>query len=142
AELSDRYLTDRFLPDKAIDLVDQSGARVRLRTKTPAANIRELERRLEQLRRDKDQAVAPEQYERASTLRDELAEVRRQIEEAGAGSGTPAVPEVSPDDIAEVVSRITGIPVSQLTEEERDRLMRLEEHLHQRIVGQQDAVQA
>ena len=142
AELSDRYLTDRFLPDKAIDLVDQSGARVRLRTKTPAANIRELERRLEQLRRDKDQAVAHEQYERASTLRDELAEVRRQIEEAGAGGGTPAVPEVSPDDIAEVVSRITGIPVSQLTEEERDRLMRLEEHLHQRIVGQQDAVQA
>jgi ATP-dependent Clp protease ATP-binding subunit ClpC len=143
AELSDRYLTDRFLPDKAIDLIDQAGARVRLRTKTPAADVRELERRLEQVRRDKDQAVADEQYERASALRDELGEVRRQIEEAGGGVGaTATVPEVTPDDIAEVVSRITGIPVSQLTEEERDRLIRLEEHLHQRIVGQQDAVQA
>ncbi|MBX6358086.1 MAG: ATP-dependent Clp protease ATP-binding subunit, partial [Micromonosporaceae bacterium] len=143
ADLSDRYLTDRFLPDKAIDLIDQAGARVRLRTKTPAASVRELERRMEQLRRDKDQAVADEQYERASALRDELAEVRRQIEEAGGGVGaTAAVPQVSPDEIAEVVSRITGIPVSQLTEEERDRLMRLEEHLHRRVVGQQDAVQA
>jgi ATP-dependent Clp protease ATP-binding subunit ClpC len=144
AELADRYLTDRFLPDKAIDLLDQAGARVRLRTKTPAANVRELERRLEQLRRDKDQAVADEQYERASELRDELGEVRGQIEAARGGgqTGTPAVPEVDPDDIAEVVSRATGIPVKQLTEEERDRLMRLEAHLHQRIVGQQDAVRA
>ncbi len=144
AELSDRYLTDRFLPDKAIDLMDQAGARVRLRTKTPAANVRELELRLDQVRRDKDQAVADEQYERASTLRDEMAQIRQQIEADGDGwaGGPTTVPEVRPEDIAEVVSRATGIPVNQLTEEERDRLMRLEEHLHQRIVGQQDAVRA
>jgi ATP-dependent Clp protease ATP-binding subunit ClpC len=143
AELSDRYISDRFLPDKAIDLLDQAGARVRLRTKTPASDVRELERRLEQVRRDKDQAVADEQYERASALRDELAEVRRQIESAREGGpGAHTVPEVGPEDIAEVVSRGTGIPVSQLTEEERDRLMRLEAHLHQRIVGQEEAVQA
>jgi ATP-dependent Clp protease ATP-binding subunit ClpC len=144
AELADRYVTDRFLPDKAIDLLDQAGARVRLRTKTPGSNVRELERRLDEVRRDKDQAVADEQYERASTLRDELSEVRQQIDAARGGGVDEShiVPQVGPEDIAQVVSRATGIPVSQLTEEERDRLMRLEAHLHQRIVGQTDAVQA
>ena len=137
-ELSDRYLADRFLPDKAIDLIDQAGARVRLRTKTPTANLRELEQRLADLRRDKDQAVADEQYERASTLRDQMAEVRRQLDAATGGGD--AVPEVGPADIAEVVSRATGIPVSQLTEEEKDRLLRLEQNLHERVVGQEEAV--
>ena len=140
AELSDRYIADRFLPDKAIDLVDQAGARVRLRMKTPGPDRRALEQRLEQLRRDKDQAVADEQYERASELRDQMAEVQRQLSD---GDGAEvAVPNVTPDDIAEVVSRSTGIPLSQLTEEERDRLLRLESHLHQRVVGQDDAVRA
>jgi ATP-dependent Clp protease ATP-binding subunit ClpC len=137
-ELSDRYIADRFLPDKAIDLIDQAGARVRLRTKTPTANLRELERSLEELRRDKDQAVADEQYERASALRDQMKDLRRQIEEAGGGAD--AVPEVGPQDLAEVVSRATGIPVSQLTEEEKDRLLRLEQNLHERVVGQDEAV--
>jgi ATP-dependent Clp protease ATP-binding subunit ClpC len=137
-ELSDRYIADRFLPDKAIDLIDQAGARVRLRTKTPTANLRELEQNMEDLRRDKDQAVADEQYERASALRDQMAELRRQVEEAGGGGD--GVPEVGPQDIAEVVSRATGIPVSQLTEEEKDRLLRLEQNLHQRVVGQEEAV--
>jgi ATP-dependent Clp protease ATP-binding subunit ClpC len=139
-ELADRYITDRFLPDKAIDLIDQAGARVRLRTKMPAAGRRSLQERLEQVLRDKEQAVADEQYERASALRDEIAEVRRQLEAASdTGNG---VPEVVTEDIAEVVSRATGIPISQLTEEERDRLLRLESHLHRRIVGQDDAVRA
>jgi ATP-dependent Clp protease ATP-binding subunit ClpC len=143
AELADRYVTDRFLPDKAIDLIDQAGARIRLRTKIPAADVRDLEHRLEQLRRDKDQSVADEQYERASALRDELVELQRKVEAMnGPGGLVAGVPQVGPDDIAEVVSRATGIPVSQLTEEERGRLMRLEEHLHQRIVGQDDAVRA
>jgi ATP-dependent Clp protease ATP-binding subunit ClpC len=137
-ELADRYIADRFLPDKAIDLIDQAGARVRLRTKTPTATLRELERRLEELRRDKDQAVADEQYERACTLRDQMADLRRQLEEAGGGGD--AVPEVGTQDIAEVVSRATGIPVSQLTEEEKDRLLRLEQNLHERVVGQDEAV--
>jgi ATP-dependent Clp protease ATP-binding subunit ClpC len=140
AELSDRYLTDRFLPDKAIDLIDQAGARVRLRTKTPDAGLRERERQLEQLSRDRDQAVAAEHYERASQLRDQINELKAQL--TGAGSGPDGVPQVTGADIAEVVSRATGIPVAQLTEAERDRLLRLEEHLHGRVIGQEDAVAA
>ncbi|MFG1777930.1 ATP-dependent Clp protease ATP-binding subunit [Micromonospora sp. NPDC049048] len=143
AELSDRYVTDRFLPDKAIDLIDQAGARVRLRTRTPASDVRELETQLDEVRRDKEQAVADEQYEKASTLRDRLAELDEQIRLArGDEGGSSQVPAVGPQEIAEVVSRATGIPVSQLTEEERDRLLRLEGHLHEKVVGQQDAVTA
>jgi ATP-dependent Clp protease ATP-binding subunit ClpC len=139
-ELSDRYITDRFLPDKAIDLIDQAGARVRLRTKTPGVDLRDLERRAEDLGRDKDQAVASEDYEQASRVRDQIEEIRRQIDELGKGEN--AVPEVMVNDIAEVVSRATGIPVQQLTEEEKDRLLRLEEHLHERVIGQDEAVAA
>jgi ATP-dependent Clp protease ATP-binding subunit ClpC len=140
AELSDRYITDRFLPDKAIDLIDQAGARVRLRVKTPSADTRELEHRLEQLTRDRDQAVAAENYERASQLRDQIVDVRAQMSVAESAGG--GVPQVTEADIADVVSRATGIPVSQLTEEERDRLLRLEGHLHDHVVGQDDAVVA
>jgi ATP-dependent Clp protease ATP-binding subunit ClpC len=140
AELSDRYITDRFLPDKAIDLIDQAGARVRLRSVTPARDRREAERQLEERRREKDQAVAAEDYERASQLRDEIAE----LESRGADGrgGQQGVPEVTAADIAQVVARSTGIPVSQLTREEKDRLMRLEEHLHHRVIGQDEAVVA
>jgi len=141
AELSDRYITDRFLPDKAIDLVDQAGARVRLRTKTPARDRRELEQRLEQLRREKDEAVAVEDYQRAAGLRDEITSLAERAE-SGLGEGSRAVPEVTPADIAEVVSRATGIPVAQLTEEEKERLLGLEEHLHRRVIGQDEAVVA
>ncbi|MCX4390441.1 ATP-dependent Clp protease ATP-binding subunit [Micromonospora peucetia] len=143
AELSDRYVTDRFLPDKAIDLIDQAGARVRLRTRTPASDVRELETQLDEVRRDKEQAVADEQYEKASALRDRLAEVEEQIRRArGDEGGSSQVPAVGPQEIAEVVSRATGIPISQLTEEERDRLLRLEGQLHEKVVGQEDAVTA
>jgi ATP-dependent Clp protease ATP-binding subunit ClpC len=141
AELSDRYITDRFLPDKAIDLIDQAGARVRLRVKTPSADTREDERRLEQLTRDRDQAVAAEYYEKASQLRDEIASIRAKLAEATTTSES-GVPQVTEADIAEVVSRATGIPVAQLTEEERERLLRLEGHLHDHVVGQDDAVEA
>jgi ATP-dependent Clp protease ATP-binding subunit ClpC len=142
AELSDRYVTDRYLPDKAIDLLDQAGARVRLRIGVPATDVRELEQQVEQLVRDKDQAVADEQYERASELRDRVIELRGRIEQLRGShdESSPAVPEVTENDIAEVVSRITGIPVSRLTEEEKDRLLRLEEHLHRRVIGQDEAV--
>jgi ATP-dependent Clp protease ATP-binding subunit ClpC len=139
-ELSDRYITDRFLPDKAIDLIDQAGARVRLRTKTPGGDRRELEQRAEALQRDRDQAVASEDYEQASRLRDELSEARRRMEELGREPG--AVPEVTSADIAQVVSRATGIPVHELTEEEKDRLLGLEQRLHERIIGQDEAVAA
>jgi ATP-dependent Clp protease ATP-binding subunit ClpC len=140
AELSGRYITDRFLPDKAIDLIDQAGARVRLRVKTPGHDRREQERRLEQLTRDRDQAVAAENYERASELRDQIAELKAAL--AGADENGGGVPQVTGADIADVVSRATGIPVAQLTEEERDRLLRLEAHLHGHVVGQDDAVVA
>ncbi len=139
-ELSDRYITDRFLPDKAIDLIDQAGARVRLRTKTPRSELRDLERRMEELHRDKDQAVASEQYEHASRLRDQMDGVRAQIDQLS--HQEKVVPEVTVEDIAQVVSRATGVPVQQLTEEERSRLLELERHLHERVVGQDEAVAA
>jgi ATP-dependent Clp protease ATP-binding subunit ClpC len=139
-ELSDRYIADRFLPDKAIDLIDQAGARVRLRTGTPGTDLRELQRRADELQRDKDQAVASEQYERASQLRDEIGEIRRRAEQLGTDHS--AAPEVTVNDIAEVVSRATGVPVRQLTEEEKDRLLGLEQQLHERVIGQDEAVMA
>ncbi|MGW7661103.1 ATP-dependent Clp protease ATP-binding subunit [Streptomyces sp. NPDC054756] len=141
-ELSDRYLTDRRLPDKAIDLIDQAGARVRLRSRTKGTDVRAMEREVEQLTRDKDQAVADEQYEQATHLRDRIVELKQRMADAG---GDVEVDEgmhltVTTENIAEVVSRQTGIPVSSLTEEEKDRLLGLEEHLHERVVGQDEAV--
>ncbi len=143
-ELSDRYLTDRFLPDKAIDLMDQAGARVRLRSRTPGADVRSMERQVEQLIRDKDQAVADESYERATELRDRINELNRRIEESHAAPepGDGRIIEVTAEDIAEVVSRQTGIPVASLTQEEKERLLALEEHLHKRVIGQEEAVTA
>jgi ATP-dependent Clp protease ATP-binding subunit ClpC len=142
ATLADRYVTDRFLPDKAIDLVDQAGARVRLRAGRGAGEVRDLTARLEQLQRDRDQAVGEEDYERAARLRDSIASARRDLERART-DGLPAdVPEVVAEDIAQVVARLTGIPVNRLTEEERERLLHLDEHLHGRVVGQDEAVEA
>ncbi|HEY3878844.1 MAG TPA: ATP-dependent Clp protease ATP-binding subunit [Trebonia sp.] len=145
AELSDRYINDRFLPDKAIDLIDQAGARVRLRTKTPARDRRQAEQQLERLQREKEEAVAAEDYDRAGALRDQIAELGQVV--AGTAEDRKErqdknVPEVGTADIAEVVSRKTGIPVAQLTQEEKDRLIQLEQHLHQRVIGQDDAVSA
>ncbi|QFY08901.1 AAA domain-containing protein [Nonomuraea phyllanthi] len=140
ATLSDRYISDRFLPDKAIDLMDQAGARVRLRSRTPGADVRELEERLNALRRDKDQAVAADDFDRAKDLTTQIDKIRPEIQRAR--QGTDTVPLVTVEDIAEVVSRRTGIPVTQLTQQERERLMRLEEHLHERVIGQDEAVTA
>ena len=140
AELSDRYVTDRFLPDKAIDLVDQAAARVRLRSKTKPQNTKALEEELRRLQREKDQAVAAEDFGKAQELKGRIEGLREELEEAREGRRPAA--EVTAEDIAEVVSRATGIPVSQLTEEERERLLRLEEQLHGRVVGQEEAVEA
>jgi ATP-dependent Clp protease ATP-binding subunit ClpC len=140
AELSDRYVTDRFLPDKAIDLVDQASARVRLRSKTKPVDTRDLEDELRRLKREKDRAVANEDFEKAQDLKGRIQESQDRL---GASKGRrQPVAEVSAEDIAEVVSRQTGIPVSQLTQEERDRLLKLESQLHQRVVGQEEAVEA
>ncbi|WP_229896350.1 ATP-dependent Clp protease ATP-binding subunit [Streptomyces cinerochromogenes] len=141
-ELSDRYLTDRRLPDKAIDLIDQAGARVRLGARTKGTDVRAMERESEQLVRDKDQAVADEDYEQAKQLRDRIAELKQRIAEASGGDRADEGQDlqVTAEAIAEVVSRQTGIPVSRLTQEEKERLLGLEEHLHQRVVGQEQAV--
>src|SRR5947209_2622024 len=140
AELSDRYIRDRFLPDKAIDLIDQAGARVRLRTKTKDDETRSLEDDLRRLARERDQATSAEDYDRAGEVREAVESRRRELDERRTGRQRAA--EVTPEDIAEVVSRATGIPVSQLTTEERERLLRLEQQLHERIVGQDEAVTA
>jgi len=140
AELSDRYVTDRFLPDKAIDLVDQASARVSLRSKTKPVDTRELEDEVRRLKREKDQAVANEDFGRAQDLKGQIQESQDRL--GASKGGRQAVAEVSAEDIAEVVSRQTGIPVSQLTQEERERLLKLEGQLHERVVGQEEAVEA
>jgi ATP-dependent Clp protease ATP-binding subunit ClpC len=140
AELSDRYVRDRFLPDKAIDLIDQAGARVRLRTKTKDDETRSLEEDLRRLARERDQATAAEDYGRAGSLRNEMDGRQGELEERR--HGRQRAPEVTAEDIAQIVSRSTGIPISQLTAEERERLLRLEQQLHERIVGQEEAVEA
>jgi ATP-dependent Clp protease ATP-binding subunit ClpC len=139
ARLAHRYLTDRFLPDKAIDLIDRASARVRLRGATPSADTRALEQRVEQLTRAKDVAVDAEDYERAEALTRELDLAIVALETARAAS-TP-LPLVSADDVADIVARSTGIPVAQLTEVERHRLLNLEEQLRRRVIGQDEAVE-
>jgi ATP-dependent Clp protease ATP-binding subunit ClpC len=140
AELSDRYIADRFLPDKAIDLVDQAAARVRLRSKTKPVDTREMEDEIRRLKREKDQAVANEDFEKAQDLKGSVQELQDRL--GATKRGRQSVAEVTAEDIAEVVSRATGIPVSQLTQEERERLLKLEGQLHERVVGQEEAVEA
>ncbi|MFZ2529245.1 MAG: ATP-dependent Clp protease ATP-binding subunit, partial [Rhodococcus sp. (in: high G+C Gram-positive bacteria)] len=139
-DLSVRYLPDRHLPDKAIDLIDQAGARLRLRT--PRVDTDALRGRLATLETAKDEAVKAEQYEQASQLRDEIARVQVRLD-----TGAPVVddvdaPEVTSELIAEIVSRATGIPVTRMTQAEKDRLRGLEDELHKRVVGQDEAVRA
>ncbi|MFE7602432.1 ATP-dependent Clp protease ATP-binding subunit [Streptomyces sp. NPDC057494] len=140
AELSDRYISDRFLPDKAIDLMDQAGARVRLRSAGRSTEVVSREDRLAKLRREKDQAVAGEDFEKAKELKDRIAEVEGEL--AGIEERREGVVSVTASDIADIVSRRTGIPVSQLTASEKEKLLRLEEEMHARIVGQDEAVTA
>ena len=141
AELSDRYVTARFLPDKAIDLMDLASARVRLRAKTKPGDTKALEEELRSLQRERDHVVAAEDSGKTQEPEEKVAGLPEPFEESG-GDRRPTVGEVTAEDIAEVVSRATGIPVSQLTEEERERLLRLEGQLHERIVGQEEAVEA
>ncbi|MBC2866041.1 ATP-dependent Clp protease ATP-binding subunit [Streptomyces mexicanus] len=140
AELSDRYISDRFLPDKAIDVMDQAGARVRLRSAGRSTEAVGLEDRIARLRREKDQAVAVEDFERASALKQQIDEAEAEL--AGLTERREGVVSVTAADIADVVSRRTGIPVAQLTASEKERLLHLEEEMHERIVGQDEAVTA
>ena len=140
AELSERYIADRFLPDKAIDLVDQASARVRLRSKMPKQDRKGMQENVRRLERERDQAVAGEEYTRANELKQEIEQRRQELEDQP--EGKEHYPTVTTEDIAEIVSRATGIPVSQLTTEEKERLLKLEELLHQRVIGQEEAVEA
>src|SRR5437660_6308687 len=140
AELSDRYIRDRFLPDKAIDLIDQASARVRLRGRTKDEDTRSLEEDLRRLARERDQATSAQDYDRAGELKSRIESRQGELDDKR--HARQRAPEVTAEDIAEIVSRATGIPVSQLTTEERERLLRLEQELHARVVGQDEAVRA
>ncbi|RAM39259.1 ATP-dependent Clp protease ATP-binding subunit [Arthrobacter globiformis] len=137
-ELSARYVTDRFLPDKAIDLIDQAGARLSLQRGTGDMNV--LREQLAALEESKNAAVADERFEEASRLRDEIAATKEKISAGTAPGAVPAV--VDEAGIAEIISRSTGIPASRITENDRERLAKLEAELHERVIGQDDAVTA
>ncbi len=145
ANLSNRYITDRFLPDKAIDLIDEAGSKVRLRSYTIPPNLKELEQKLEEVRKEKDSAVQSQEFEKAASLRDSEQRLREELEETKSkwkekqGQETS---EVSVEDIAKVVSTWTGVPVSNLTKDESDRLLNLEQTLHGRVIGQEESVNA
>ena len=144
-KMSSRYIGDRFLPDKAIDLIDEAASKVRLRAYTPPEDIRELEEKIKRINEEKASAVNSQNFEQAAALRDEEKEVKTHLENAKEGwkkqnSETNGV--VTPDEIAAIVSEWTHIPVVQLTEEESQRLLHMEEELHRRIVGQDQAVSA
>jgi ATP-dependent Clp protease ATP-binding subunit ClpC len=142
-QLSDRYISDRFLPDKAIDLVDEAASKVRLRSYTAPPNLKELEQRLEGVRKEKDAAVQSQEFEKAASLRDSEQKLREELEQtknAWKEKQGQENTEVTSEDIALVVANWTGIPVSQLAQEETERLLNMENILHDRIIGQEEAV--
>jgi ATP-dependent Clp protease ATP-binding subunit ClpC len=145
ATLADRYISDRFLPDKAIDLIDEAGARMRIRRMTAPPDLRDFDERIAQVRRDKESAIDAQDFERAAQLRDkekQLLGQKAQREKEWKAGDLDVVSEVDDEQIAEVLGNWTGIPVYKLTEEETSRLLRMEDELHKRVIGQEDAVQA
>ncbi len=144
-KFSARYITDRFLPDKAIDLMDEAASRVRLKTLTPPVSLKEIEDKLTSLKKEKEEAVKNQEFERAASIRDEEKELSLQAEahrKAWQESNSGTQKTVDENDIAEVVSEWMNIPVSKITESESERLLQLEDTLHERVIGQNDAVSA
>jgi len=144
-ELSSRYITDRYLPDKAIDLIDEAGSRVRLRSYTIPPNLKELEEELEEIRKEKDSAVLSQEFEKAASFRDKEQKIRKNLEQTKSKwkeKQGQEDSEVTEEDIATVVSAWTGVPVVKLTKDESKRLLDMEKILHSRIIGQEDAVKA
>ncbi|MEX2247547.1 MAG: ATP-dependent Clp protease ATP-binding subunit [Dehalococcoidia bacterium] len=145
AELASRYVADRFLPDKAIDLIDEASSRVRIRRSTTPPSLKEATRGLESLRREKDAAISSQQYEYAAELRDREVKLQEKIEQLEQGIEVQQEenkPIVTEDDIADVVSMWTGIPVARIASEESQRLLQMEEALHARVIGQDEAIVA
>jgi ATP-dependent Clp protease ATP-binding subunit ClpC len=143
ARLSNRYISGRFLPDKAIDLIDEAAARVRLDTMESPEELKEMERRLSELRKEKEAVVVAQEFEKAADLRDDERMMSEQLEEyrrSWQHARSMLIPEVGMNDIANVVAEWTGIPVVQMTEEEMLRLRRMEEEIHKRMVGQDEAI--
>ena len=145
ATLSDRYITDRFLPDKAIDLIDEAASRARLNSLKSPDEVKELEERLKRLNVEKNKAAKGENYYQAQKLVDEMNEVQEKIKKLNSewkGEGQTTAPYIGSNEIAEIVSGWTGVPVIKLTEQESEKLLHLEENLHKRIIGQDEAVSA
>ena len=145
AELADRYISDRFLPDKAIDLVDEAGARLRIRRMTAPPELRELDEKIAEVRRNKESAIDDQDFEKAASLRDEeskLNEERKAKEAAWKGGESDEIAEVGDQEIAEVLAMSTGIPVVRLTQTETAKLLKMEDELHKRVIGQDEAVKA
>jgi ATP-dependent Clp protease ATP-binding subunit ClpC len=149
AKLSDRYISDRYLPDKAIDLVDEAGSRVRLINSQLPPAAKELDKELRQVLKEKDDAVRSQDFDRAGELRDREMEIKAEIraiaqnkKTAESSEGGEDSPMVGEDDIAQIVASWTGIPVNKLTESESEKLLHMEDTLHQRMVGQDEAVKA
>jgi len=149
AKLSDRYISDRFLPDKAIDLMDEAGSRVRLLNSQLPPAAKELDKELRQVLKDKDDAVRSQDFDRAGGLRDREIEIKQEIRNLtqakkaeSAKDEDTVVPVVTEEDIAHIVSSWTGVPVNKLTESESIKLMQMEDTLHQRLIGQEEAVKA
>ncbi|NUS43321.1 MAG: ATP-dependent Clp protease ATP-binding subunit, partial [Mycobacteriaceae bacterium] len=145
ATLADRYINDRFLPDKAIDLIDEAGARMRIRRMTAPPDLREFDDKIADARREKESAIDAQDFEKAAALRDkekQLVAKRQEREKQWRAGDLDMVAEVDDEQIAEVLANWTGIPVFKLTEEETTRLLRMEDELHKRIIGQEDAVKA
>jgi ATP-dependent Clp protease ATP-binding subunit ClpC len=144
-ELSDRYITDRYLPDKAIDLIDEAASRVRLRSYTAPPDVKALEEKLENLQKEKEEAVMNQNYEKAAKIRDEEQKIKEQLKERETNWNRKFAGEsetVDSEEIAEIVSSWTGIPVKKMTESETERLLNMEEILHSRVIGQSEAVKA
>ncbi len=142
-KLSERYITDRFLPDKAIDVIDEAGARARLMTQVPPAEVADLKKKVEEVAEKKDQAIRDQDFERAAELRDYERELQREIQErekAWEEERRTHRPTLGEDDVAFIVSRWTGIPVTRLREAETARLINMEEELHRRVIGQDRAI--
>jgi ATP-dependent Clp protease ATP-binding subunit ClpC len=145
AKLSDRYITDRFLPDKAIDVIDEAGSRARIASQVPPPEVEELKEQLAEIARKKEEAIGGQDFERAAELRDEereLGQEIRQRQEAWEEERKRHRPEISGEEVAFIVSRWTGIPVMRIRQTESERLVHMEAELHERIVGQQDATEA
>jgi ATP-dependent Clp protease ATP-binding subunit ClpC len=145
ATLADRYINDRFLPDKAIDLIDEAGARMRIRRMTAPPDLREFDEKIAAVRRDKESAIDAQDFEKAAKLRDsekQLLVKKSEREKQWKAGDLDVVAEVDDEQIAEVLANWTGIPVFKLTEEETTRLLRMEDELHKRIIGQHEAVKA